>query len=138
MGGWIWKHSCSEHLQRTFLSPQKYCTPNPCSEIPHYFLAVLLELKLAMQTGLRPLWGVHLWVAIILQQLSFTRSGLHCQISLAGWAGELHPQGASMCNSPGVTVEAVQGPCAVLPWAIVSQRLELSTACIPVWDSASR
>ena len=70
---------------------QRDCTPKPYPEVPHYCLSVLLELKLALHTGLHPLWPMYLCFfshSHFPAALTLSRSGMHCQITLDGLAGE--------------------------------------------------
>ena len=67
-------------------------------------------------THLHPLWNVHLWVS---ESPSSCNNSLFQDLGCAAF---------SFCI-------AVQGPCTMQHWIIVSQRLQASKACLPAWDT---
>ena len=121
--GWGWQHSCSEPFSsarlRTSLAPitaymSFWSLNQPCKQV-----SILLGL---CSCGVQS--RHHLAAA-----LSLSGSGVCCQITLDCCAGEAasarsFPVHVCMCCSQRKRVEAVQGPCVVLHWVIVSQRLE--------------
>ena len=89
MGGAGSIPALNPYIQPPLLSKRLHTKTIPRSS--PLLLSVLLELKLALHTGLHPLWPMYLCFfshSHFPAALTLSRSGMHCQITLDGLAGE--------------------------------------------------